>query len=129
MVPRAALMFILLLALCSPTGAVSVVPVSQDHYTCYDYSVKFAENNTGWGIVTVSDNQWFKGTTHTVNYKIVTDNILQIHDGMRNADYLVGGWEKQGYYHFWVNETPRRNYHIMQDNRQKLISLFPQERL
>jgi len=94
--------------------------VPQEKWTCYDWSVNFARENPEWGIVTVSDNMWFNsnaGFSHMVNYQIIDNETLLIHDGLYKNDYILAGWQLQGYYHFWVNETPVRNYIVMQDNR------------
>ena len=54
-----------------------------------------------------------------VNYKLDNETLI-IHDGLYDADYSIVGWETRGYYHFWVNETPIRNYIVMRDNRDIL---------
>lgn len=111
------LLFIILLI--TPVQAVSIIPASKDYWTCYDYSVDYAKNNTEWGIVTMSDNQYFHGVSHMVNYKFGNNNSLMIHDGLYNLDYTLYVWQDCGkYMHFWDNSTtPQRYYKIMQDNR------------
>jgi hypothetical protein len=112
--------FVIAIALTQTVGAVSIIPVPQEKWTCYDWSVDFARENPEWGIVTISDNQWFNsniGVSHMVNYQKVNNETLLIHDGLYGTDYIVAGWQLQGYYHFWINETPVRNYVVMQDNR------------
>jgi hypothetical protein len=108
---------VIAITLSQNVSAVSIIPVPQEKWTCYDYSVNFAKENPEWGIVTVSDNQWFHGITHMVNYQKINNETLLIHDGMWEMDYVIAGWQLQGYYHFWVNETPMRNYVVMWDNR------------
>jgi hypothetical protein len=113
----------------SPVQAVQIIPKTEDKWTCYDYSVDFAKNNPDFGIVTISDNQLFRSSTgysHMVNYKVVSENILQIHDGLYKTDYLLAGWKTQGYYHFWLEGTPVRNYYVLQDNSKEFIRLNTQ---
>jgi len=52
-----------------------------------------------------------------VNYKKVNNETLLIHDGTVNNTFKFIGWENEGYYHFWGNETPPRNYIFLRDNR------------
>jgi hypothetical protein len=104
--------------LVTPAGAVSIIPVTEDKWTCYDYSVNFAKENPEWGIVSMSTNMWFKGTSHMVNYKIIDggDSLL-IHDGLYRTEYEIYNFRYAGYYHFcFKNETPVRYYRVMRDN-------------
>jgi hypothetical protein len=89
--------------------------------TCYDYSVEYAKNHPGWGCVTMSTNSLFKGSSHIVNYQLLKDNGLHIHDETNGSDYIIYGWEHSGYWHFWINEKPVRSYRFLQDNSQMAI--------
>lgn len=108
----------------SDSKAVSIIPVPKTEWTCYDYSVDFAKENTSWGIVTMSDNQWFNsncGISHMVNYQVINETSLMIHDGLYDVDYILKDWTKKGFFHFWEGR-PVRNYLVMQDNRDVILS-------
>lgn len=110
------LVFILLIGNCS---AVEIIPKSKESYTCYDYSVEFREQNPDWGIVTISNNKYFYGISHMVNYQLMDDGTLKIHDGLYKYDYVYEGWERVDYYHFWGDdEIPKWNYRFLWDNRE-----------
>jgi hypothetical protein len=96
---------------------VRIIKASSDSWTCYDYSVDFAKNNPGWGIVTICPVDNFDANSHMVNYLYVSEDLLIIHDGYYDSNYLYWGWQYTDYYHFWINETPKRNYVMMRDNR------------
>ena len=96
---------------------VRIIKASSDSWTCYDYSVDFAKENPDWGVVTISNNQLFRGISHVVNYKLLSSERMAIHDGLLEADYTIVGWQYGNYYHFWINETPKRIYVMMRDNR------------
>ena len=92
-----------------------------EHWTCFDHAVYWSEKYPGWGMVLMSKNPKFEGynfgDNHLVNYKILPDKTLLIHDGTRKTDkdYLVAGWEFDSctfeYYHFYVNgEVPTRTW-------------------
>jgi hypothetical protein len=111
---------VIVISLIQNAGAVSIIPTTPDKWTCYDHSVNFSKENPEWGMVTMSNNQWFRsnaGVSHMVNYHIIDNETLLIHDGLYKNDYVLASWQLQGYYHFWINETPVRNYVVMQDNR------------
>ena len=114
--------FIVVLLSINLTGAVKVIPAPVEKWTCYDYSINYAKENPDWGVVTISDNQLFRGTAHMVNYKLLSDGRLSIHDGLLEADYTIAGWQYGDYYHFWLNGcTPLRNYRIVQDNSKEFL--------
>lgn len=115
------IIFILILLLIITSSCITIIPKSNNNWTCYDYSINYTEKNPEWGIVTFSNNQLFKNS-HVVNYKIIDEDILLIHDGMTKSDYIIGGWKNQGFYHFWIDEKPIRNYIIMKDNREILFN-------
>jgi hypothetical protein len=96
---------------------VRIIKASSDSWTCYDYSVDFAKENPDWGVVTISNNQLFRGISHMVNYKLLSSERMAIHDGLLEADYTIVGWQYGNYYHFWINETPKRIYVVIRDNR------------
>jgi hypothetical protein len=105
----------------------NVISKSQEYWTCVDYSKNFTERNPEWGMVTLSDNQLFHGTSHMLNYKILDNGqTLLIHDGMQHADYKDSGWYiSQSYYHFWQkDETPARTYKFLRDNRQIILKAY-----
>jgi hypothetical protein len=115
------IMFILILFI-SPAQAVQVIPKPREAFTCVDYSLEFAQKNPDWGIVTLSNNQLFRGVTHMVNYQFTKEGYLKIHDGMYQADYILCGWQGTQFYHFWLeSETPCRNYRVLQDNSNLFI--------
>lgn len=102
----------------SSIGAVTITPKSMEYWTCVDYSTDFTNNNPDWGIVTISNNQYFHGVSHMVNYKVMDSESIEIHDGMYEYDYELHDWKNDGrFYHFWINEKPVRNYRFLWDNR------------
>lgn len=115
--------FLLIFLLVMPASA-SFNPVrsNKEAWTCYDYSLNFSENNPDWGIVCISNNRYFKGFSHMVNYKLLDNGSLLIHDGLYKSDYDFTGWECVGHYHFFINEPPRRYYKWLFDNRETILS-------
>lgn len=112
---------IILMLSFSFTG-VTVIEAPETAWTCYDFSTHFAKENPGWGIVTMSENQWFRGVSHMVNCKNVTADSMEIHDGLYGVDYTLYDWQDQGFYHFWGKDSkPIRNYIVMQDNRYAML--------
>ena len=114
-------------AMLQPAAAVQIIPASEDRWTCVDYSRNFAARNPDWGIVTMANDQLFRGGSHMVNYKIDPNNpdMLLIHDGLYNADYNFGGWYSYGFYHFWLKgETPVRNYIFLRDNSDVILKAY-----
>ena len=102
----------------------TIIERTQADWTCYDYSVNFAQTHPGWGCVTISDNRYFKGTSHMVNCKVVSLDTLRIHDELYHGDYLLYNWEiSKQFYHFWVESSPIRNYMILDDNREIIVGL------
>lgn len=100
-----------------------------DGWTCFDYTVEYNRQYPEWDMVVISDNQWFQGTNHLVNYKINEDRTLLIHDEYLLIEYEIGGWEYDDgpfdYYHFYINnETPSRNYRYLTPNAEKVYSDF-----
>jgi hypothetical protein len=96
-----------------------IIERTQSDWTCYDYSVNFTQTHPGWGCVTISDNKCFQGISHIVNYKVIDQNTLRIHDEFYNADYLLYNWKiSTQFFHFWVESSPIRNYIVLQDNRE-----------
>ena len=103
--------------------AVTVVPKSENSYTCYDYSTEYVKEHPDYICITLSQNQWFHHVTHIVAGKLNSDGSLNIHDGLLQTDYTLYGWQKYQYYHFWYdNKTPIRNYVVMQDNTQAFLN-------
>ena len=121
-------LIILILSFFILTSVVAARPTiierTQSDWTCYDCSVNFAQTNPGWGCVTISDNQCFKGTSHIVNYKVVDLETLKIHDELYHGDYLLYNWKiSKQFYHFWVESSPIRNYIVINDNREIIGSV------
>jgi len=105
-------------------GAVSVVSKPTYKWTCYDYSIDFSKNNPEWGVVTVSPNQLFKGqesVNHIVNYKLVSNSTVRIHDGLYGIEYDLNLTEREKYYHFWTEGTPSRRWVFLQDNTEEFL--------
>jgi hypothetical protein len=118
-------MVFLLTAGVSDATDPKVIEKKQASWTCFDYSMAFAEENPEWGIVTISQNMYFFGASHMVNYKLDKNNsrIMYVHDGLYKADYEFGGWQDDGFYHFWTeNEKPVRSYRFLRDNRGEVLN-------
>ena len=108
-------------------AAVQVMPKSQEHWTCFDYSVDFSAKNPDWGIVTMSDHPAFRGVSHMDNYKLDKKNpkIMYVHDGLYKNDYQIANWcVSDKYYHFWINDKPARNYLVMRDNKNVILKQY-----
>jgi len=101
-------------------AAASFNPIreNKEAWTCYDHALNFSENNPDWGIVCMSNNRYFKGVSHFVNYKYISDDVLLIHDNFFGIEYKYLKWGGDGYYHFYINEPPRRYYKWLVDNRE-----------
>ena len=114
-------LFCLLLLVIPCSATPYIVPNSQK-LTCYDYSTNYHVEHLDWGRVTISNNPYFRGISHMVNYLVIDNETLKIHDGLYNADYVYSGWNDDGlYYHFWFNgSSPWRNYKFLYDNREEL---------
>jgi len=96
--------------------AEPVIRENKERWVCYDHSVNYEKLNPEWDCVTISQNQYFRGISHMVNYKLDRDN-LTIHDEFNNINYTIPNYKTSGYYfHFWRNDTPVRNYKIMRCN-------------
>jgi len=111
------IIFIILALLILPADA-SFNPIrpNKNAWTCYDHTLNFSENNPDWGVVCMSNNRFFKGMNHIVNYKKIDNNTLLVHDYLEPCDYYYQNWKMDGYYHFYINETPRRYYKHLTDN-------------
>ena len=87
-------------------------------WTCYDYSVDFEKNNPVWGTVTISKNARFQGKSHMVNYYFYDNTTMIVYDGLIDNISWINNWQwDYNYYHFWLNNTPVRNYKYLLDNR------------
>ena len=100
------------------------------YWTCYDYSVDFAKNNHGWGIVTTSyfedfENPDFYGVdSHMINYYLYDNETMIVYDSFQDNMYISHGWKYdcRNYYHFWLdNSIPVRRYYEMSDNRDVVM--------
>lgn len=115
------LLFIFLLII--PTsGAFNPMRSNKEAWTCYDHALNFSNHNPDWGLVGMSDNKLFRGETHLVNYKLLDNNTILIHDEVYGSEYDLTGWQNSGFYHFFINETPRRYYKWLIDNRELAIN-------
>jgi hypothetical protein len=117
-------LLIFLIVSVHSSSAIEVVP-SENFKTCYDYAVKYSATNPDWGLVVISRNQFFRGPSHMLNYKVLPDGDLLIHDESIKKDYVMHEWKNSNlFYHFLLGERPVRNYWFLQDNSQ-LIGAIP----
>ena len=128
------IILVLLLCLCAAHIATAEQPIIRAEQTkeCLDYSLEYQSSNPEWGILLISDNYWFKGLGHYVNYQISAEKVLFIHDDMTGADYSAWGWQYNGeysftqyhkYYHFFVNgEEPTRRFRFMKPNAMEVYN-------
>lgn len=90
-----------------------------EHWTCYDYSVDFEKNNPDWDCVTISNHKLFYGISHMVNYQFYDNITMIVYDGLLDNLYYINNWQWDiDYYHFWLDNTPWRNYRYLLDNRE-----------
>jgi len=90
-----------------------------DYWTCYDYSVDFGKNNPDWDCVTISNHRFFYGVSHMVNYQMHDNTTMIVYDGLLDNMYWINNWQwDYDYYHFWLDNTPWRNYQYLLDNRE-----------
>ena len=88
-----------------------------EQWTCYDYSIEFEKNNPDWDCVTIGKHRFFYGTSHMVNYQFYTDTQIIVYDSLFDNMYLINNWRwDYDYYHFWLGDTPLRNYRFLLDN-------------
>jgi len=110
------ILLIFLTGSVSSASAIEVVP-SEKPQTCYDYAVHYSMTNPDWGLVVISRNQFFRGPSHMVNYKVLPDSDLLIHDESIKKDYVMHEWRNSNlFYHFLLDERPVRNYIVLYDN-------------
>lgn len=89
-----------------------------EYWTCYDYSVDFEKNNPELDTVTISNHKFFYGVSHMVNYRMYDNTTMIVYDGLYDNIYWVNNWQwDYNYYHFWLDNTPFRNYRFLLDNR------------
>lgn len=112
-----ALLIALIALFAQPGSAVRIIPKEEAYYDCYDWSIKYNKENPEWGIVTMSDNRLFKGTSHMVNYRLA-NNGLRIHDGLYGIDYTIDDYRvAKKYFRFWrADEVPVRHYKFLRAN-------------
>ena len=121
----AMVLFCLLCAVGIASAEVSIVPVSNESWTCYDYSVNLANDDPTWGVLLIGDNRFFRGVSHFVNYKLIDGDTVFVHDGLYDVEYNITDWQFTDIscYHFYVDgEHPNRYYVRMFDNRDVLIN-------
>ena len=108
---------IVLLSCAVITRAEPVIIENRNSWTCYDWSTQFKEDNPEWGILTMSNNIYFKGVSHMVNYQLRGNDLL-IHDQLYQWDYTIYNYSTSGIcFHFWgENETPVRTYKFLRVN-------------
>jgi hypothetical protein len=106
------------------TNGNPLEPIRNDreYWTCYDYSFNYANQNPEWGILTISNNKFFYGSCHNVNYKIDGDKLI-IYDDSNHYNYTIKNFQHDTtqYYYFWINEEPLRNWKFLIDNRNVVI--------
>jgi len=107
-------------------AAASFNPIreNKEAWTCYDHALNFSENNPDWGVVCMSQNRYFKGVSHFVNYQILNENDILIHDDLNNGEYTIYNFKMIGFFHFYIDdERPRRIYRWMSDNTEKVLMI------
>ncbi|WMW25070.1 hypothetical protein RE474_13460 [Methanolobus sediminis] len=113
----------------------------KSNWLCFDYSIDYARNHPGWGMVILSPSPAFRFQPHMVNYKI-EGNMLYIHEPQANLTYeleIVNGsmnvplyddfpnsfssqWTRPTYFYFIPNESGvLRTYYSLQDNRNEFF--------
>ena len=121
--------FILLLLSVHIANAEQNIIRDDQQKECLDYALEYQSLNPEWSILLISDNYWFRGLGHYVNYQIDENKVLYIHDGMTGADYSAWGWQYNGeysftqyhqYYHLFVNEEPQRRFRFMRPNAMEI---------
>ena len=116
-------------------GSFDPVRPNQDDWVCYDYAIDYAQNNSEWGVITVSSNPNFKGTSHMLNYRI-NGSVMEFYDpywsvlcgseiyySVEIDDMRMGNpFFEPCYYHDWnVNATPWRYYKNNVENIQEVL--------
>ena len=85
-------------------------------WVCYEHSVNYEKLNPSWDCITISQNRYFKGVSHMVNYQLEGEN-LNIHDEFYGLDYTIYDYKNSGFYfHFWLDVKPVKNYRFLWDN-------------
>ena len=122
------LLFILLAAHIA-TAAPTII--RSDSKDCLTLSLEYQSENPEWGILLISDNYWFRGLGHYVNYQFDDDKDIHIHDEMYNLNWSGRGWQYSGeysfttghqYYHFFIDETPTRRFTFMKPNAMEVYN-------
>jgi hypothetical protein len=107
---------IIILSLINVGQAVEIKE-NRAAWVCYDWAVWYNSENPEWKIVTISEQRFFYGVSHMVNYQLEGENLI-IHDEFYKLDYTIYDYKNSGlYFHFWQNEqTPVRNYKFLRAN-------------
>jgi hypothetical protein len=114
MLRKLLLLGIIILLSINPSSAVEIRE-NKEAWTCYDNSINYEKLN-GWDCVTISENQYFKGVSHMVNYQLEGENLI-IHDELYKMDYTIYDYKNSGlFFHFWFDVKPVRNYKFLWDN-------------
>ncbi len=108
-------LFFLFLLVSPASAKLDIVRPDKDLWVCVDYSTNYMRENPEWKCVSMSNNIYFKGISHVVNYQLEGEN-LNIHDEMYGIDYTIEDYKNSGIcFHFWENE-PIRNYKFLRVN-------------
>lgn len=116
-------------------GSFDPVRPNQADWVCYDYAIDNARDNPDWGVITVSENPNFHGTSHMLNYRI-NGSVMEFYDPYwselvgTEIEYSVeidnmrfgNPFFEPCYYHDWdVNRTPWRYYKNNVENIQDVL--------
>ncbi|WP_288070674.1 hypothetical protein [Methanolobus sp.] len=114
---------------------------NKSDWLCFDYSVDYARNHPGWGMVIMSPSPAFRFQPHMANY-MIEGNTLYIHEPQANRTYeleIVNGsmtvpfyedfpddfssqWTRPTYFHFIPDESGvLRTYYSLNDNRAEFF--------
>jgi len=105
-------------------GSFDPVRPNQAGWVCYDYAIDYARDNPEWGVVTISNNRYFYGVSHMVNYNISNGDLILLDIHAKTIEVMPLEYVHEGmlgfnpaFYHVWdANCTPLRNYRLLMDN-------------
>lgn len=109
-------------------GEVNILSQDENSWTCYERAINFSANNPEWGIVLISNNKYFYGKGHFMNYKYDNSTLLLYDDYYKSTTTIIGldqeptnNSHSNSYYHFYINEKVRRVFKYMADNREQIL--------